>query len=36
MDYTGNDELRLAQEFVLYSNRNIFLSGKAGTGKTTF
>jgi hypothetical protein len=36
MDYTGNDELRLAQEFVLYTNRNIFLTGKAGTGKTTF
>jgi len=26
----------LAREFVLNTNRNIFLTGKAGTGKTTF
>ena len=31
-----NPELRLAEEFVLYTNCNIFLTGKAGTGKTTF
>ncbi|NLA24219.1 MAG: AAA family ATPase [Bacteroidales bacterium] len=32
----GNPQLKLANEFVLNSNRNIFLTGKAGTGKTTF
>ncbi len=32
----NNKELDLAFEFVQYSNRNIFLTGKAGTGKTTF
>ena len=31
-----NHELELAFEFVQYTNRNIFLTGKAGTGKTTF
>lgn len=31
-----NQELRLAFDFVQYTNRNIFLTGKAGTGKTTF
>lgn len=31
-----NKELELAFEFVQYTNRNIFLTGKAGTGKTTF
>ena len=31
-----NPELKLAFEFVQYTNRNIFLTGKAGTGKTTF
>jgi GTPase SAR1 family protein len=31
-----NPELDLAYEFVQYTNRNIFLTGKAGTGKTTF
>lgn len=33
---TGNIPFRLAQEFVAYSNRTLFLTGKAGTGKTTF
>ncbi len=28
-------ERDLAREFVLFTNRNIFLTGKAGTGKTT-
>lgn len=28
--------LQLAFDFVHYTNRNIFLTGKAGTGKTTF
>ncbi len=31
-----NPELKLAFDFVQYTNRNIFLTGKAGTGKTTF
>jgi DNA repair protein RadC len=31
-----NDKLDLAHNFVLHTNRNIFLTGKAGTGKTTF
>ncbi len=31
-----NPELRLAEEFVQHTNCNIFLTGKAGTGKTTF
>jgi len=30
-----NKERALAKEFVLSTNRNIFLTGKAGTGKTT-
>ncbi|SDI08374.1 helix-turn-helix domain-containing protein [Winogradskyella thalassocola] len=31
-----NKELELAWNFVTKTNRNIFLTGKAGTGKTTF
>lgn len=31
-----NPELKLAFDFIHYTNRNIFLTGKAGTGKTTF
>jgi len=31
-----NRELDLAWNFVINTNRNIFLTGKAGTGKTTF
>ena len=31
-----NPELKLAKEFVHSTNCNIFLTGKAGTGKTTF
>lgn len=31
-----NIQLKLANEFVQFTNRNIFLTGKAGTGKTTF
>lgn len=31
-----NAQLKLAFNFVQYTNRNIFLTGKAGTGKTTF
>lgn len=32
----GNSELQLAFDFVRYTNRNVFLTGRAGTGKTTF
>jgi hypothetical protein len=31
-----NAELQLAKDFVRHTNHNIFLTGKAGTGKTTF
>ncbi|MGD9931304.1 MAG: helix-turn-helix domain-containing protein [Mangrovibacterium sp.] len=31
-----NDQLQLASDFVRFTNQNIFLTGKAGTGKTTF
>ncbi|CAG5012687.1 ATP-dependent RecD-like DNA helicase [Dyadobacter sp. CECT 9275] len=31
-----NTTLALAAEFVHFTNKNIFLTGKAGTGKTTF
>jgi hypothetical protein len=31
-----NHELQLANDFVQYTGCNIFLTGKAGTGKTTF
>jgi hypothetical protein len=36
MESITNQELQLAFDFVKYTNRNIFLTGKAGTGKTTF
>lgn len=32
----NNLPLKLAHEFVHHTGRNVFLSGKAGTGKTTF
>ncbi len=31
-----NPEIELARNYALYTHRNIFLTGKAGTGKTTF
>lgn len=31
-----NTQLQLASEFVQFTDKNIFLTGKAGTGKTTF
>jgi hypothetical protein len=31
-----NPQLQLAYQFLHYTNRNLFLTGKAGTGKTTF
>lgn len=36
METQTNPELNLAREFVQFTNRNVFLTGKAGTGKTTF
>ena len=36
MKTTDNPQLALALDFVRYTNQNIFLTGKAGTGKTTF
>ena len=33
---TKNPEIELARNYALYTHRNIFLTGKAGTGKTTF
>ena len=36
METVTNKELQLAFDFVKYTNRNIFLTGKAGSGKTTF
>ena len=36
MDTVTNQDLHLAFDFIRYTNRNIFLTGKAGTGKTTF
>jgi len=36
METDTNQDLQLAFDFVKYTNRNIFLTGKAGTGKTTF
>ncbi|NOY51719.1 MAG: AAA family ATPase [Chlorobi bacterium] len=35
-DINHNPELKLAYDFVQYTDKNIFLTGKAGTGKTTF
>lgn len=32
----SNPQLKLAYNFIQYTNRAIFLTGKAGTGKTTF
>jgi len=36
MEYRENEQLKLASEFVQYTNKNIFITGRAGTGKTTF
>ena len=33
---TGNKEIQHAWEFVEHTGKSIFLTGKAGTGKTTF
>lgn len=36
METATKDDIQLAKDFVQYTNRSIFLTGKAGTGKTTF
>jgi len=36
MDFSNNPQLKLAYDFVQHSGCNVFLTGKAGTGKTTF
>ena len=36
MDIKNNLQLQLAYDFVQFTGKNIFLTGKAGTGKTTF
>ncbi len=36
MTYQTNPQLQLAYDFVQYTGKNIFLTGRAGTGKTTF
>ena len=34
-DIKSNKEREIAKNFVLYTHKNVFLTGKAGTGKTT-
>lgn len=34
--YNNNPELELAYRFIAHTDTNLFLTGKAGTGKTTF
>jgi hypothetical protein len=34
--HTETDQLRMAYDFIQYTGSNLFLTGKAGTGKTTF
>ncbi len=36
MQSQDNPQLQLAFNFLRYTNQNVFLTGKAGTGKTTF
>ncbi|OQA01588.1 MAG: ATP-dependent DNA helicase RecQ [Bacteroidetes bacterium ADurb.Bin408] len=36
MDFDNNEPLQLAYEFVQHTSAHVFLTGKAGTGKTTF
>jgi len=36
MDFFNTEHLKIAFEFVQFTSKNIFLTGKAGTGKTTF
>ena len=36
MDFVTNERLQLALDYICFTGRNVFLTGKAGTGKTTF
>src|SRR5665648_849573 len=36
MQFQTNPQLELVFNFIQYTNQNVFLTGKAGTGKTTF
>ncbi len=36
MENIQNPELQLVSDFIQFTNRHVFLTGKAGTGKTTF
>ena len=36
MDLQRNPQLELAFDYVRNTRKNVFLTGKAGTGKTTF
>src|ERR1051325_7772312 len=36
MNFVSNPQIDLAFEYVRNTDKNIFLTGKAGTGKTTF
>jgi hypothetical protein len=36
MNFANNQQMRMAYEFVENTSRNVFLTGRAGTGKTTF
>ncbi|MDA3878912.1 MAG: AAA family ATPase [Prolixibacteraceae bacterium] len=36
MQIENNPQLQLTYDFLQYTNQNVFLTGKAGTGKTTF
>ena len=36
MEKAENDKLKLARDIVVNTGKNLFLTGKAGTGKTTF
>ena len=36
MDFVTNERLQLAFDYISFTGRNVFLTGKAGTGKTTF
>jgi len=36
INYEDNPQLQLAKDFIQFTGANVFLTGKAGTGKTTF
>jgi hypothetical protein len=36
MNFENNPQLKLTYDFLQFTNQNVFLTGKAGTGKTTF